>query len=80
MKHTETTRSDTRRRIGLLAGWGRYPLVVAQALKRHNYYICCLGVKDHADNRDTCSTKEICQYFVFTELFYGLGGKANHYK
>jgi DUF1009 family protein len=61
VKHTETTRSDTRRRIGLLAGWGRYPLVVAQALKRHNYYICCLGVKDHADPK----LAELCDDFTW---------------
>jgi len=37
------------RRVGLLAGWGRYPVIVAQALKRQGCYVCCLGVKDHAD-------------------------------
>ena len=36
-------------RIGLVAGWGRYPLVVAQALQRQGKQVYCLGVKDHAD-------------------------------
>lgn len=36
-------------RIGLLAGWGRYPLVVAQALAEQGYQTFCLGVKGHAD-------------------------------
>lgn len=37
------------RRIGILAGWGRYPLVVAEALRSSGYEVFCLGVKDHAD-------------------------------
>lgn len=35
--------------VGLLAGWGRYPLLVAEALKRQGAHVYCLGVKDHAD-------------------------------
>ena len=44
------------KRIGLLAGWGRYPIIVAQALKRQGMEVYCLGVKDHADEslRDLC--------------------------
>jgi UDP-2,3-diacylglucosamine hydrolase len=38
-------------RIGLVAGWGRYPLLVAEALKRQGYQIYCLGVVGHADPR-----------------------------
>lgn len=41
--------SENRRRIGLVAGWGRYPLVVAQALQREGFEIVGLGIKDHAD-------------------------------
>lgn len=36
--------------MGLVAGWGRYPLVVAQALKQQGYEVHCAGVKDHADS------------------------------
>ena len=36
-------------RIGLLAGWGRYPVLVAQSLKQAGHRVCCLGIKDHAD-------------------------------
>lgn len=61
VKQQETPLSDARRRIGLLAGWGRYPLVVAQALKRHNCYVCCLGVKDHADPK----LAELCDDFTW---------------
>lgn len=37
------------RRIGLLAGWGRFPLVVADELKSRGYEVIGLGVRDHAD-------------------------------
>lgn len=37
------------RKVGLIAGWGRYPLVVAEALNKQGYLVYCLGVKDHAD-------------------------------
>lgn len=37
------------RKVGILAGWGRYPVVVAEALRRQGYEVYCLGVKGHAD-------------------------------
>ena len=37
------------KRVGLLAAWGRYPIVVAEELRRQGYDTYCLGVKDHAD-------------------------------
>lgn len=46
----------TDRRIGLIAGWGRFPIVVAEALRREGYDVYCLGVKDHADE----VLKELC--------------------
>ena len=36
-------------RIGLVAGWGRFPVVVAQALKAQGCQVFCLGVRGHAD-------------------------------
>lgn len=44
--------------MGLVAGWGRYPLVVAQALKHQGYAVHCVAVKDHADPAlaDLCDT------------------------
>ncbi len=47
------------RRIGLLAGWGRYPIVVAEALRAQGYAIYCLGLKDNADPL----LREICTDF-----------------
>jgi DUF1009 family protein len=36
-------------KIGLIAGWGRYPLVVAQALAAQGVEVYALGIKDHCD-------------------------------
>jgi UDP-2,3-diacylglucosamine hydrolase len=41
--------ADSLPRVGLMAGWGRYPIVVAEALKREGYHVFCLGVAGHAD-------------------------------
>jgi len=46
-------------RIGLGAGWGRYPIVVAKALKRQGHPVYCLGIKDHTDP----VLREICDDF-----------------
>jgi DUF1009 family protein len=44
--------------MGLVAGWGRYPIVVAQALKQQGFEVCCVGIKDHADPElaDVCDS------------------------
>ncbi|MBX7166130.1 MAG: UDP-2,3-diacylglucosamine diphosphatase LpxI [Pirellulales bacterium] len=39
----------SKERIGLVAGWGRYPLVMADALRDRGYEVITLGVKDHCD-------------------------------
>lgn len=48
------------RRIGLFAGWGRYPVVVAEALAAQGYDVYCLGVKEHADAE---SLRAVCKDF-----------------
>jgi len=55
---------SSARRIGLLAGWGRYPIIVAEALKRAGYEIYCLGIRDHADPK----LAEICADFDWLGL------------
>jgi DUF1009 family protein len=35
--------------IGILAGWGRYPIIVAESLRRRGFRVIGLGVRDHAD-------------------------------
>ncbi|MEM9413419.1 MAG: UDP-2,3-diacylglucosamine diphosphatase LpxI [Planctomycetota bacterium] len=34
--------------IGLVAGWGRFPILVARELKRSGYKVVCCGIKGHA--------------------------------
>jgi DUF1009 family protein len=41
--------NSARDRVGLAAGWGRYPIVVAEALCRQGHEVIGLGIKDHAD-------------------------------
>lgn len=43
-------------KIGLVAGWGRFPIVVAEALVQQGYHVYCLGIKHHADR----ALAEIC--------------------
>ncbi len=48
-----------RERIGLVAAWGRYPIIVAQELRRQGYAVYCLGIKDHADP----ALREMCHNY-----------------
>ncbi|HKD36226.1 MAG TPA: UDP-2,3-diacylglucosamine diphosphatase LpxI [Pirellulales bacterium] len=50
--------------IGLLAGWGRFPLVIADALKRQGYQIAALGIEDHANP----ALAEHCDEFAWVGL------------
>ncbi|HVA45178.1 MAG TPA: UDP-2,3-diacylglucosamine diphosphatase LpxI [Pirellulales bacterium] len=50
--------------IGLMAGWGRYPLVIAEAMRRQGFEVYCLGVKGHADP----SIAECCADFQWIGL------------
>src|SRR5437764_5021877 len=49
-------------KIGLVAGWGRYPLVVAEALKSQGYEVHCVGLKNHVDT----ALREVCDSFVMS--------------
>ena len=37
------------KKVGLIAGWGRFPIVVAENLTRQGYQVFCLGIAGHAD-------------------------------
>jgi hypothetical protein len=56
--------STTDRRLGLLAGWGRYPVLVAEALRQQGFQVYCLGVAGLADPR----LAEICNDFHWIGL------------
>lgn len=55
---------DDSRRVGLLAGWGRYPIVIAESLRRQGFEVYCLGVKGHADP----ALRELCADFDWVGL------------
>jgi DUF1009 family protein len=50
--------------IGLLAGWGRYPIVIAQELRRQGYRIVCTAVRDHADP----ALADLCDEFYWVGI------------
>src|SRR5438093_3700913 len=49
-------------RIGLVAGWGRYPLLIAKAMKRQGYEVHCIGLKNHADPQ----LRDLCDSFIWS--------------
>ena len=56
--------------VGLLAGWGRYPLVVAEALQRRGHPVVGIGIRDHTD-------PDLCRHCVaFREVGLGQLGAA----
>jgi len=76
----KTTRIDGAhpagpRRVGLIAGWGRYPLVVAEALRAAGHEVYCLAVKGHADPR----LAEVCHDFCWSGLAK-FGGAMRYFK
>lgn len=54
------------KKIGMLAGWGNYPVRVAQALKESGFEVYCLGVRGHCDQQE--KLKAICADFDWTTL------------
>lgn len=50
------------RRVGLFAGWGRYPVVIAEALREQGCEVYCLGVPNHADPQlaEVCTDFRLC--------------------
>ena len=57
-------RDGSKKRCGLIAGWGRYPILLARALKRAGYEVICLGVYDHADPE----LRQICDVFKWSGI------------
>jgi len=51
-------------KVGLIAAWGRYPLVVAEALKAQGAEVYCVCVKDHADP----AIRTLCDDFEWVGL------------
>ncbi len=53
-----------RRKIGLIAGWGQFPVTVAQQLQADGMQVCALGFHGHADPQ----LQDICHAFQWTGL------------
>ena len=47
--------------VGLIAGWGRYPIVIAQALKAQGAAVHCIAVAGHANADARRSALELLQ-------------------
>ena len=71
----ESNQIATPRRVGILAGWGDFPVVVARTLKQSGHQVYCLGVKDHADPK----LAEICDHFAWQGLAK-LGAAIRYYR
>src|SRR5215471_14186798 len=50
--------------VGLIAGWGRFPIVVAQSLRDQGRRVCCVALKDHADPE----IEKICDAVQWTRV------------
>lgn len=50
--------------IGLMAGWGTFPIVVARALKAAGHTVSCVGIAGHADP----ILEEICDHYLTCQV------------
>ncbi|TVP96455.1 MAG: LpxI family protein [Planctomycetaceae bacterium] len=62
--------SDLRRPIGLIAGWGRFPVLVARSLVERRIPVCCIAIPGHAD--------EHLEYLCDHVLWSGVGRLGTH--
>ena len=58
------------KRVGIIAGYGDFPVLLAQFLKQKNFEVYCLGVRDQADTR----IFEYCNDYQW--MGFGQFGKA----
>ena len=66
---------STDRVIGLLAGSGRFPILFAEAARRHGYEIACVGIRYEAPEE----LKSLCQSFEYVGVSR-LGGMIRAFK
>jgi len=52
---------NPKSKIGLVAGWGRFPIVVAESLRAQSCEVHCVGLEGHADDR----LRTVCDTFVW---------------
>lgn len=63
------------RPIGLVAGWGRFPVQVAEALKRAGHPVCCIAIRGHASEE----LVELCDHVRWSGVGK-LGGHLRYFR
>ncbi len=61
--------------IGLLAGWGKFPFAVAEALRDAGHRVAGVGIYDHADP----SLAQLCDHFDWIGIG-GIGKAIRHFR
>lgn len=61
--------------VGIVAGWGEYPIAVAEGMKRLGFQVIGAGVRDHVDAR----FPDLCHAYVETGIG-GLGKQIRFFK
>ena len=61
------------KRVGIIAGYGNYPVLLARFLNQKGYEVYCLGVRDQADPK----ILEYCKDYMW--MGFGQFGKAVRY-
>jgi DUF1009 family protein len=59
-----TATGQSRPAVGLIAGWGRYPILVAEAIQAQGLRVCCVGLRGHADP----VLQRICDQFAWLSI------------
>jgi DUF1009 family protein len=59
---SESKIQNPKSKIGLVAGWGRFPVIVAQALKAQGYEVHCVGLRGHVDE----ALHTVCDSFLLS--------------
>ncbi len=69
------TEPNEQRPVGLLAGWGKFPFAVAEALRDAGHRVAGVGIYDHADP----SLAQFCDHFDWIGIG-GIGKAIRHFR
>lgn len=62
--------------IGLIAGWGDYPVAIARSMHQRGIEVCCVGVINHADEP---ALRPLCTHFQSIGMAR-LGAQARYFR
>jgi len=74
-QQSTTLSTNTDQTIGLLAGWGKFPFAVAEALREAGHRVAGVGIVDHADPQ----LAELCDHFDWIGIG-GIGKAIRHFR